>query len=506
LARLLLSEPDLLVVDEPTNHLDITAVEWLENYLEKWDGAVLLVSHDRYFLDRVVNTIWEMNQAGIEVYRGNYSAYVEQRQERWVRRRSIFKSEKERLEKELDYIKRNIASQRTQHAKGKLKRLSRAVQAIESLGTEVLMGKSWGEISAEADISEHAMGLAEVESRIKALKEPVNRPPQLSLDLKSSHRSGELVIRTLDLEIGYHDEGKPLFRSPDLLLRLGECVAVIGPNGAGKTTLLKTLLDQVPPYSGEVILGASLKIGYFAQAHEDLNQQRTLVQEIEAVAPKMLLADIRNYLARFLFQGEDVFRIVSTLSGGERGRLALAILALRETNLLLLDEPTNHLDIPSQEILQEVLMDYKGTMMLVSHDRYLIDALGTQIWEIQPDQAGLEVFGGSYSEYRREKEERELEGTSADSKQRQKKLAERRQANADLKLNRQRLARLQEVENRVADLERELSVISSELENPPDDHTKVLELGEKYLKIQNQMDELLEEWEALNSSLQPVEG
>ncbi|MFN2160270.1 MAG: ribosomal protection-like ABC-F family protein [Anaerolineales bacterium] len=506
LARLLLSDPDLLVLDEPTNHLDISAVEWLENYLEKWEGSILLVSHDRYFLDRVVDTVWEMSQMGIEVYRGNYSACVEQRQDRWERRRSIFKSEKERLLKELDYIKRNIASQRTQLAKGKLKRLSREVQAIESLGTETVRGMSWGEISSEADISEHAMGLAEVESRIKALREPSNRPPQLSMDLKTSHRSGELVLRTLGLEIGYHDEGKPLFRSPDLLLRLGECAAVIGPNGAGKTTLLKTLLGQVPPFSGEVVLGASLKIGYFAQAHEDLDPQRTLVQEVESVVPKMLLADIRNYLARFLFQGEDVFRKVSTLSGGERGRLALALLALRDTNLLLLDEPTNHLDIPSQEILQEVLMDYAGTMMLVSHDRYLIDALGSQIWEIQPDQAGLRVFHGSYSEYHQQQVETEIEGTPADARKMQKNLAERRKANAELKLARQQRARLQEVENRIADLEKQLGEISKELENPPDDHTKVLELGEGYIQVQVQMDQLLEEWEALNNRLKLKSG
>jgi ATP-binding cassette subfamily F protein 3 len=220
----------------------------------------------------------------------------------------------------------------------------------------------------------------------------------------------------------------------------------------------------------------------------------------------MLLADIRNYLARFLFQGEDVFRKVSTLSGGERGRLALALLALRDTNLLLLDEPTNHLDIPSQEILQEVLMDYAGTMMLVSHDRYLIDALGSQIWEIQPDQAGLRVFHGSYSEYHQQQVETEIEGTPADARKMQKNLAERRKANAELKLARQQRARLQEVENRIADLEKQLGEISKELENPPDDHTKVLELGEGYIQVQVQMDQLLEEWEALNNRLKLKSG
>ncbi len=498
LARLLLSGPDLLVLDEPTNHLDIAAVEWLENYLEKWEGAVLLVSHDRYFLDKVVKAIWEMSATSLELYRGNYSAYVKQRQERWEKRRQTYNAERERLEKELDYIKRNIASQRTQHAKGKLKRLSREVQAIESLGLEGVMGKSWAEISQQAVISEHPMGLPEVERRIHAMKEPSNRPPHLSMNLKTAHRSGELVIRTSDLVIGYADEGKPLFRAPDLLLKLGECAAVIGPNGAGKTTFLKTLLGQLPPLEGEVILGASLRIGYFAQAHEDLDAKKTLVEEVEAKAPGMLLAEIRKYLARFLFSGEDVFRKVGTLSGGERGRLALAVLALSNANLLLLDEPTNHLDIPSQEILQEVLSVYQGTMLLVSHDRYLIDALGTQIWEIQPYQVELQVFNGTYSQLHAYLEQKAQQIQAAEPSTKTKKSGSRKQAGSITKLDRQRRLRLAEVETQITRLEGELAIITRMLENPPDNHAEVQELGKKYLQIQTEMDELLKEWESLN--------
>ncbi len=220
------------------------------------------------------------------------------------------------------------------------------------------------------------MGVDELERRIRGLRGPTNRPPRLHLHLKTNLRSGDQVLRTRNLEIGYPDEGRPLFRAPDLVLKRGECTAVIGPNGAGKTTFLKTVLEQMPPLDGEVVLGASLHIGYFAQAHEDLRPERTLVEEIDAVAPNMLLGEVRDYLARFLFSGDDVFKKVSTLSGGERGRLALAKLSLTHANLLLLDEPTNHLDIPSQEILQEVLDQYQGTILLVSHDRYLIDALG----------------------------------------------------------------------------------------------------------------------------------
>jgi ATP-binding cassette subfamily F protein 3 len=496
LARLLLSNPDLLILDEPTNHLDIAAVEWLEGYLSQWEGATLIVSHDRYFLDKVVDHIWEMSRERMEVYRGNYSAYVQQRQMRWEHRQQVFEAEKERLEKELDYVKRNISGQRTQQAKGKLRRLSREVEAIESLGLEAVQGKNWSEISSLADISEHAMSVDEVERRIRSLRSPSHRPPQLHLNLRANQRSGDLVLRTRDLEIGYPDEGHPLFKAPDLLLKRGECAAVIGPNGAGKTTFLKTLLGQMPPLSGEVILGASLNIGYFAQAHEHLRPERSLVEEIEAVVPEMLLADIRAYLARFLFSGDEVFKKVAVLSGGERGRLALAKLSLTDANLLLLDEPTNHLDIPSQEILQEVLADYQGTTLLVSHDRYLIDALGTQIWEIEPGEATLQVFEGTYSQYRAYQEMRREE---AQASARQVQVPPKtRLDNRPSQEERRRRARLQEVESLISTLEAHLDTLSRRLENPPSDPVKVQRLGEEYVRVQKELEGLMAEWEQLH--------
>lgn len=499
LARLLLSAPDLLVLDEPTNHLDIAAVEWLEGYLSQWDGAELLVSHDRYFLDKVVNQVWEMGRGYMESYRGNYSDYLQQRQQRWERRQQIYEAEMERLEKELDYIKRNIAGQNTSQAKGKLRRLSREVEAIESLGFEVFQSKSWGEISAQADISEHIMGVADVEQRIHSLKPPSNRPPQLNLDLMAVSRSGDLVLRTKDLEIGYPDEGRPLFEAPDLVLQRGECAAIIGPNGAGKTTFLKTLLGQMPPLEGDVILGASLHIGYFAQAHEGLRPERTLVEEVEAVAPQLRIGEVRDYLARFLFTGDDVFKHVSMLSGGERGRLALAKLSLTDANLLLLDEPTNHLDIPSQEILQQVLAEYQGTILLVSHDRYLIDALGTQIWEIQPDQASLVVFEGSYSQFRAEKEAQQA---AIQATRRTKNEAKQKRSNgAAAREARRRRARLEEIERLITSLETHLETLSHKLENPPDDPGKVQNLGEEYVRVQTEINALLAEWEQLHSAV-----
>jgi ATP-binding cassette subfamily F protein 3 len=500
LARLLLASPDLLVLDEPTNHLDIAAVEWLEGYLSQWDGAVLIVSHDRYFLDRVVDHIWEMRKDGLETYRGNYSAYVQQRQERWDLRQQVFESEKERLLKEIDYVKRNISGQNTLQAKGRLRRLSRQVQAIESLGVEAVVGKNWLEVSTQADVTSHTLGVEEVERRIRALRQPSNRPPHLHLNLKASLRSGDLVLRTYNVSIGYADEGRPLFYVPDLVLKRGECAALIGPNGAGKTTFLKTLLEMLPPLAGEVVLGASLKIAYFAQAHEDLHPERTLVEEIESVAPGMLLAEIRHYLARFLFTGEEVFKQVSTLSGGEGGRLALAKLSLSDANLLLLDEPTNHLDIPSQEVLQEVLQDYQGTILLVSHDRYLIDALGTQIWEIEPGEVALRIFEGSYTQYRAQREAERVAAASAASSaatDAHQQEAVQRGRNRPSAEERKRKARLKEVEAQIAALEERLAGLSRQLENPPADPQQVQRLGEEYVAVQGEMEALFKEWEML---------
>lgn len=498
LARLLLAAPDLLILDEPTNHLDINAVEWLEGTLIQWEGSVLIVSHDRYFLDKVVDYIWEMHGDGLETYRGNYSSYLIQRQERWDLSQQVYLKEVERLEKELDYIKRNIAGQRTQQAKGKLRRLSREVQAIERLGFDTLQNKSWAEISKMASISPHPMTVSEVEQRIRSLHGPSRRPPRLSINLKTSQRSGDLVLRTQDLAIGYPDQGRPLFRAPDLLLKRSECAAVTGPNGAGKTTFLKTLLGQLQPLGGEVILGASLNIGYFAQAHEDLQPERTLLEEIDSVAPEMLQAEARDYLARFLFSGDDVFRKVATLSGGERGRLALAKLSLTHANLLLLDEPTNHLDIPSQEILQQVLSEYQGTILLVSHDRYLIDVLGTQIWEISPDQASLQVFKGTYTEYRQYQEQRAME-LAAREESEAKTIAKSRQRSRPSSTEKERRQRLIALEEMIESLEKRLVHLSKELEAPPDIPAKVEELGQEYVKLQQQLNQLMVDWESLQT-------
>jgi ATP-binding cassette subfamily F protein 3 len=493
LARLLLSDHDLLLLDEPTNHLDIQAVEWLESFLREWEGAVLFISHDRYFIDRVATHILEMFRGSMETYRGNYSTYVQQRELRWTERLEFFETEKSRMLNELDFIKRNMAGRGTQQAQGKLSRLSRYLEAIEQVGFEGVRGRKWSQIAANVFYGA-PMRVAEAEERIKALQPPVSRHRELRVRLTPKRRSGHIILRSEDLQLGY--PGNALVDVPDLELTRLNTVAIIGPNGSGKSTFLKTLLGDLLPLSGKLRLGASLDVGYFAQAHEGLDADKTVIEEIEALRPGMLPGQIRSYLAQFLFQGEEPFKQVSFLSGGERGRLALAKLAMSQANLLVLDEPTNHLDIPAQEILQEVLASYEGTLMLVSHDRYLIDALATQIWEIDPKQKVLQVFERSYAEYKASLDLPSIiqieNGDGAEERARhseQKRAKNREQAEA-----RRRKERLQEVETLIDILEEQLAELGKRLEHPPDDARKLEKLGRDYSETESRLESLLEEW------------
>jgi len=278
---------------------------------------------------------------------------------------------------------------------------------------------------------------------------------------------------------------------------------LIGPNGAGKSTFLKTILGQLEPLGGEVVLGSSLHIGYFAQAHEGLNPQNTLMQEIESMMPHWQPGKIRDYLGKYLFSGDDVYKKVSMLSGGERGRLALSKLALQDTNLLLLDEPTNHLDIPSQEILEAVLEDYSGTILLISHDRYLVDALATQVWEVNPDEGELTSFKGTYSELRAEREQKVYETFMAA----QKPNHEGRGANSKVKKakstntkeERRRVAQLQELENKISELESTLANLSSQLGSPMVKPDEIIKISNEYNRVQVEMDEKLADWERMHS-------
>ncbi|MCS7060977.1 MAG: ATP-binding cassette domain-containing protein [Anaerolineae bacterium] len=478
LARLLLLSPDVLLLDEPTNHLDAQGVEWLEGYLQEWEGTLVVVSHDRYFLDEVCDDVWEMNvlrapdgslaHSSLDRYRGGYTDYVMQREQRRQRQLAEYEAQQEFIAKEAEYIRRNIAGQNTAQAKGRLKRLN----------------------------------------RLERLEKPVEARA-MSIRLNSGPRSGNIVLETDGLVVGYGNVGssqadarssepssnaRVLFQAPDLQLLRLERAALIGPNGIGKTTFLKTICGDVAPLAGMVRLGANVKIGYFAQAHEGLDPAQTVLGELMRARDDMTVSQARAMLGRFLFSGDDAFKPISALSGGERGRVALAKLALQGANLLLLDEPTNHLDIPSQEVLTQALNEFDGTLLLVSHDRYLIAALATQIWSLDRDEEGracLTVFKGTYDAWRNERE-RLAELAAQARKQEVKvqrrgarthKTEEQRSKNAE----KARQAKIEQVEHRIETLERRLMELTEQIQQAGADFARVQVLSADYRQTESDL-------------------
>ncbi|MBN1179720.1 MAG: ABC-F family ATP-binding cassette domain-containing protein [Anaerolineae bacterium] len=457
LARLLLENPDVLLLDEPTNHLDLDGIEWLEEYLKTWEGALVVVAHDRAFLDQVVTQVWELSFGRLTLYNGNYTHYAAQREERQERQQALYERQQEHIARTEDYIRRYKAGQRSKQALGRQKRLDRL--------------------------------------------ERVDRPREagtISIDLGQPLRSGDLVLGLYDLVVGYAPDA-PLFAIDEVELRRGQCAALIGPNGSGKTSLLRTVLGDVPALSGRIRLGAGVHLGYFAQTQAQLDRDKSLLDTIlDAGLPSVGRA--RDVLGRYRFSGDDVFKRVGDLSGGEQTRVALAVLALQGANFLMLDEPTNNLDIPSQEILQDVLTHFGGTVLLVAHDRYLIRALASRIWAIEGQR--LRIFERGYDAYRewvtaerpqpaapvlqpeRERQQRDAERAAQRAAQRE---AERlAQQQADLE------AAIHKIEARLAQLEVDLAAASTAQEV-----SRVAELGAEYTRLEVSLEDHLRRWEAL---------
>ena len=456
LAKLVLQEPGLLLLDEPTNHLDIDAVEWLESALADFPGAVVVIAHDRYFLDAVALTVWELNTGNLETYSGNYSQYAAVRAERQAHQQIEYARQMEAIAKEEEYIRRNMAGQNTRQAQGRAKRLE----------------------------------------RVERIERP-HRAQALKLDLRAGLRSGDIVLAARDLVIGYAGD-EPLLACESLELRRLQRVALWGPNGAGKTTFLKTVLGQLPPLGGEVWLGGgSVKPGYLSQTHDGLRLDRSILDTILDVR-NMPIEQARGLLGRYLFTGDAVFKPINLLSGGERSRVALAVLTLQGANFLLLDEPTNHLDLQSQEVLQDMLSEFAGTILLVSHDRYLVDRLATHLWVIQDRQ--LVIHEGGYSQYveRRAKSVERAKTVSLEKSvdTKAKRQVEKRTQNLQRNGQRAKEKQVAEMETNIAALEARLQELSRELEvaGVSGAVARVHELGREYAEVEGQLYDRMAEW------------
>ena len=463
LGKLLLQEPDLLLLDEPTNHLDLKALEWLETYLINWKGAMVVVAHDRYFLDKVVSRTIEMAFARIEEYPGNYTKYLHLREERMERRLREYEAQQAHIAHTEEFIRRYKAGQRSREARGRQKLLNRL--------------------------------------------ERVERPqdfPEMHFEFTSVVDSGQVVVSTQKLVAGYIDRKQrtELVRVADLELLRGDCVGLLGPNGSGKTTLLRTIIGELPPLSGQVHLGHNVRIGYYSQTHAGLNAERSIIDEIRQVS---VLSEegARTFLGRFLFSGDDVFKPVGTLSGGERSRVALAKLTLQGSNFLILDEPTNHLDLPSRQFLEEVLAEFEGTLLFVSHDRYFIDRLATKVWVIE--DGVLIPYMGNYTEYRTRKQalvldvpssmknDSKAEPTAAKPASTAIKSSARKSAKVKVRTLEDVEAEIEEAEERVKSVEEALAEAALNA-----DAALLTQLTPDYEQARVHVDELLTEWERLS--------
>jgi len=454
LARLLLEEPDVLLLDEPINHLDLEGIEWLEDQLKVWKGGLIVVAHDRAFLDTVATRVLEMSHGALESYSGNYSAYAMQREQRVAHQLTEYKAQQRHIEKTEDYIRRYMAGQRSSQAKGRLKRLGRMERHDRP-----------------------------IEDR------------RINLNLQTTLRSGDLVLGLYDLAAGY-ELHRPLVTVDEVEVRRGQCVALVGPNGSGKTTLLRTILRRLRPLAGRVRIGAAVRIGYFAQVQDHLIPGKSVLDTL-LDAGMGSIAEPRSFLARYGFRGDDVFKDVGVLSGGERSRVAIAILSLSKANFLLLDEPTNHLDIRSQEVLQDVLQAFSGTILMVSHDRYLIHAVATHVWAIEDNQ--LHVFNEGYEAY----EAWHQLWRDAPNKAQQKANAARERHEAARRAQRDRKRafdkqreRLEELEATIHTFEVDLKELTAALgaAGRKQDISRVSKLGTEYRKIESKLDQLFEEW------------
>lgn len=473
LAKLLLQSPDLIILDEPTNHLDIASISWLETYLRSYKGAVLIVSHDRYFLDRVVTKVIAIENGLVRSYAGNYSDYAAKAA---MLRKAAVNA----------YLKQQEEIHHQQQVIDKLKSFNREKSIKRAESREKMLDK------------------------MELLEKPVEIRDDMHLKLTPQIISGNDVLSIEDLS--KHFGSLTLFEHVDIEIKRGEHVAIIGDNGTGKTTLLKIINELESMDSGQIRLGSKVEIGYYDQEHHVLHSEKTLFDEISDDYPALTNTQIRNTLAAFLFTGDDVFKKISELSGGERGRVSLAKLMLSNANFLILDEPTNHLDITSKEILEQALNDYEGTVLYVSHDRYFVNQTATRILDLYNKQ--FYSFAGNYDYYQEKKDVVEQPSgevqpnsqtitaganTDAAESASDSKLSWQQQKE-EMALKRKKENRLRKCEDDIAALEDEIAQLNEQMADPAiaTDVAKLQELSKKQTALQETLEQRYEEWEELS--------
>lgn len=463
LARLLLTQPELLMLDEPTNHLDLQSVEWLEDTLKKYRGTVLVISHDRYFLNAVCDCMAEISMRRLTQYEGNYDRFAVQRQ-----------ANLERQLKEYKMQQAEIARQEAIIARYRMYNREKSIRAAESREKRL--------------------------ERMEKLEKPVSEQ-KVRFSFEARRRSGDDVLIAKELSKGF--DGRTLFEHFSLHLRAGDRVAVIGANGVGKTTLLKLITGQLPPDSGTVVYGSNVDVGYYDQQQSGLHPEKDVLNELWDDFPRLEIDRVRGVLALFLLTGDDVFQPISTLSGGEKGRVALAKLMLRKDNLLLLDEPTNHLDMDSREVLEDALDDFDGTLLTVSHDRYFINRVANRVVEMRPD--GVTEYLGNYDDYV-EKKRLEADGALAEAeggKTRTQLDKEKRRERLKQESAKTLKLKLKQAEQAIADTEERIAQLEARMADPgtyksPDAAQK---LAQEHRNAQEVLDALYSDWEELSEAV-----
>ena len=467
LGKLLLTKPDLLILDEPTNHLDIETLTWLEQYLQGYPGAILIVSHDRYFLDKLVTQVYEISNKESRRFVGNYSKYLDLKSALYEQEMKRYEKQQDEIAKLEDFVQKNIArASTTKRAQSRRKQLD----------------------------------------RMELLTRPLGDSKSASFHFDIEKQSGNDVLQVKDATIGYDED--PIIEHVTMRLTRGDSVALVGPNGIGKSTLLKSLVNKLPLLNGDVSFGSNVSVGYYDQEQANLTSSKRVLNELWDEYPLQPEKEIRTILGNFLFTGDDVLKPVSSLSGGQKARLALAKLMMQKSNLLILDEPTNHLDLNSKEILENALIDYPGTLLFVSHDRYFINRVTTTVIELSTE--GAQEYLGDYDYYVEKKNEM-IERAEFEQHEQQENQAPVQKTVAQEKLNyleekerkqleRQRTRKIEELEQNIVEFEEEIATLEDQLCLPEiyADYEKASEITTKKQTLQEQLEACMAEWEELH--------